>query len=303
MNYLLIVDDSPVDAHLARSVLEKTIHEHIKFAENGWFALEQIENQLPLLVITDLNMPTIDGLQLTERIHQRFPSVPVILMTAHGSEEIAAEALDRGAVDFVPKSMLASELPHAVESVLAMSCSGPRDQLLNDCLRCEELQFELHNDVALIPPLVSRLRTTARHVQLVGETQALRLSKAISEAIRNAMFLGNLELTPDEWAAVRHAPATAEIVQQRLQDPHYSQRRTRVTSRISSLVAEFTIRDEGPGFDTSCLPNITLNPSQLASNERRGLVLIQAFTDEVRFNASGNEVVLVKRREAPTNPA
>ena len=148
MNYLLIVDDSPVDAQLARGILEKTFHERIKFASNGWEALEQIEEQLPLAVITDLQMPVLDGLQLTERIHQRFPTVPVILMTGHGSEEIAAEALDRGAVDFVPKSMLVSELSRAVENVLAMNGGAPRDHLLNNCLRCEELQLELENPLS-----------------------------------------------------------------------------------------------------------------------------------------------------------
>ena len=303
MNYLLIVDDSPVDAQLARSVLEKTFHERIKFASNGWEALEQIEEQLPLAVITDLQMPVLDGLQLTERIHQRFPTVPVILMTGHGSEEIAAEALDRGAVDFVPKSMLVSELSRAVENVLAMNGGAPRDHLLNTCLRCEELQLELENDVSLIAPLVSLLRATTRHMKLVGETQSLRFAKAISEAIHNAMFHGNLELTADEWDAVRRSPSVTEIVQQRLQDPHYSQRRVFVTTRISSLEGQITVRDDGPGFDTGSLPNIAVNPSQLVSSERRGIVLIQAFTDEIRFNNRGNEVVLVKHHEPPAKPA
>ena len=43
MNYMLIVDDSPLDAHLARSLLEKKFQERIKFAVNGWEALEQIQ--------------------------------------------------------------------------------------------------------------------------------------------------------------------------------------------------------------------------------------------------------------------
>ena len=297
MNYLLIVDDSPVDAHVVRSILQKTFHERIQFAENGWFALEQIEDQLPLAVITDLQMPVLDGLQLTERIHHRFPNVPVILMTAHGSEEIAAEALACGAVDFVPKSMLSTELVHSVESVLAMSGGSPRDERLNRCLRREELQFELNNDVTLIPPLVSRLKEAARHVQLVGDSQGMRLAKALAEALRNAIYHGNLELTTDEWAAVRAAPTDAEIVVQRLQDPRYSERRVLVNAILSPHEGEFTIRDEGQGFDTGSLPNIAANPAQLASNQRRGLVLIQAFTDEVHFNARGNEITLIKRQQ------
>lgn len=305
MNYMLIVDDSPMDSHLARSLLEKQFHERIKFAANGWEALEQIEEQLPLIVITDLQLPELDGLQLTERIHQRFPTVPVILMTAHGSEDVAAEALARGAVDYVPKSMLATELCHAVSSVLAMSAAGPRDQSIQRFLRRQEFQFDLDNDPNLIAPVVSHLRDVARHIQLVGETQAMRLAKALTEALRNAMFHGNLELTAAEWEAARSDPTASEIVKQRLTDPQYARRQVMVSASISAYFAQFSIRDEGRGFDTELVPDLASNPAQLANNQRRGLVLIQAFCDEVHFNARGNEITMTKCRcseTAPLNP-
>jgi CheY-like chemotaxis protein len=296
MNYLLIVDDSPLDAHLARSLLEKQFHERIKFAVNGWEALEQIEEQLPLIVITDLQLPEMDGMQLTERIHQRFPAVPVLLMTAHGSEEVAAEALARGAVDFVPKSMLATELCHAVSGVLAMSNCGPRDHSILRFLRQEQMQFEIDNDPALIVPLVSHIQEICRQIGLVGETQGMRLAKALTEALRNAIFHGNLELSTEEWNVVRSSPTTAESVQRRRQNPEYAQRQVLVTASISPFFGQFSIRDEGRGFDTRSLPNAAKDPSQLASNQRRGLVLIQAFCDEVRFNTRGNEITLTKCR-------
>lgn len=304
MNYLLIVDDSPMDSHLARSLLEKQFHERIKFAANGWEALEQIEEQLPLLVITDLQLPELDGLQLTERIHQRFPTVPVILMTAHGSEDVAAEALARGAVDYVPKSMLATELCHAVSSVLAMSSVGPRDQSIQRFLRRQELQLDLDNDPGLIVPVVAHLRDMARHIQLVGETQAMRLAKALTEALRNAMFHGNLELTTAEWEAARAEPTASEIVRQRLKDPNYARRQVVICASISAYFAQFSIRDEGRGFDTDLVPNLSSNRAQLANNQRRGLVLIQAFCDEVNFNSRGNEITMTKCRcseDAPPN--
>ncbi len=296
MNYLLIVDDSPMDSHLARSILEKQFHERIKFAVNGWEALEQIEEQLPLIVVTDLQLPEMDGLQLTERIHQRFPAVPVLLMTAHGSEEVAAEALARGAVDFVPKSMLATELCHAVSSVLSMSTGGPRDQAVQKFLRREEIQFDLDNDPALIAPLVAHLQERARHIRLVEMSHGMRLAKALTEALRNAMFHGNLELTTEEWDVVRAVPAASDIVKQRLQNPEYARRQIIVTAILTPDHGQFTIRDEGRGFDTSSIPNLSRDPSHLANNQRRGLVLIQAFCDEVQFNSRGNEITLIKRR-------
>lgn len=294
MNYLLIVDDSPLDSHLARSLLEKQFHERIKFAINGWEALEQIEEQLPLVVITDLQLPEMDGMQLTERIHQRFPTVPIILMTGHGSEEVAAEALARGAVDFVPKSMLAKELCHAVSSVLSISAGGPQDQSILRCLSSQDLSFQLETDPTLITPLVRHLLDAARHLRLVEHARGMRLSKALTEVLRNAMFHGNLELSADEWALARSAPSDSEIVLQRLQNPDYSRRQVTVTARMTPYVGTFTIRDEGRGFDTRLIPDVSQDPSHLASNERRGLVLIKAFCDGVHFNERGNEITLTK---------
>jgi CheY-like chemotaxis protein/anti-sigma regulatory factor (Ser/Thr protein kinase) len=299
MNYLLIVDDSSVEAHVASFLLQTTFHERIKFAQNGWEALELIKEQLPLVVITDLRMPLLDGLQLTERIRRQYPTVPVILMTAYGSEDIAAQALASGAVDFVPKSLLKKELVRAVQNVLAMSSVGLRDLRINRFLRREESEFEFGNDLTLIPPLVLRLRETAQQMGLVDESRGLRLAKALTEALHNAIGHGNLELTAEEWEAVRTAPVDSEIVSRRLDDPRHRNRKILMTARLSPDVGEFTVRDDGPGFDTRTLPDISADPSRLASNERRGLLLMKAFTDELRFNDRGNEVTMIIRRRQP----
>jgi anti-sigma regulatory factor (Ser/Thr protein kinase) len=219
-------------------------------------------------------------------------------MTAHGSETIAAEALARGAVDFVPKSLLATELVPAVRNVLAMSTAASRDQRINRYLRREDLEFEFGNDLTLIPPLVLRLQESAQHTGLVDESQGLRLSKALTEALRNAICHGNLELTADEWTAVRNSEIVPEFVSRRTREPRFQQRRVDVQARIAAERGEFTIRDEGPGFDTKSLKNLTQDPSQLTCNRRRGLLLIRAFADEMQFNERGNELSFVIRNKA-----
>ena len=299
MNYLLVVDDSPIDRQLVRSLLERRLTYQVEFASNGWEALEQIESQLPLAIITDLQMPEMDGLQLTDAVRRRFATVPVILMTAHGSEEIAAEALARGAADFVPKSKLATELCHAVESVLAVSTGSSGEQRLSHCLRFEQSRYELDNDVLLIPPLVEHLQRTARELNLVDDGDRIRLAKALVEALRNAIYHGNLELSSEEVAQARISPGCCETVLQRRQVAPYCLRHVTIESSISPEEGRFTIRDEGPGFDTQSLLNVAGDRLQLANSERRGLVLIKMFMDEVSFNARGNEITLVIRQRHP----
>jgi CheY-like chemotaxis protein len=73
-------------------------------AGNGRDALEKIKSAPPDLVVTDLVMPEMDGLELVKEVRRTYPTIPVILMTAHGSEEIAAAALKAGAASYVPNA-------------------------------------------------------------------------------------------------------------------------------------------------------------------------------------------------------
>src|SRR5262245_17181521 len=107
---ILVVDDSPLDQRLAGGLLEKHFNCTVRYAADGKEAVGQMAQELPDLVLTDLQMPQMDGLELVQVVKTEFPVVPVILITAHGSEEIAAQALRRGAASYVPKRRLAQDL-------------------------------------------------------------------------------------------------------------------------------------------------------------------------------------------------
>jgi anti-sigma regulatory factor (Ser/Thr protein kinase) len=64
---------------------------------------------------------------------------------------------------------------------------------------------------------------------------------------------------------------------------------------MSREQATITIRDEGPGFDPSSLPDPT-DPENIGKISGRGLLLIRTFMDDVRFNETGNEITLVKKK-------
>jgi anti-sigma regulatory factor (Ser/Thr protein kinase) len=79
----------------------------------------------------------------------------------------------------------------------------------------------------------------------------------------------------------------------------YADRRIHLAIRIDGEQAQFTIRDDGCGFNTSNLPT----PGDLGSLDPeagRGIILMRSFMDEVIFNDRGNEVTLIKRRAQPT---
>ena len=107
---ILVVDDSAMDRRLATGLLEKEGGYQIVIATNGLDALQVLKQQPIDLVLTDMQMDQMDGLELVEAVRADYPLTPVILMTALGSEEIAVRALEKGAASYVTKRRLQQDL-------------------------------------------------------------------------------------------------------------------------------------------------------------------------------------------------
>lgn len=95
---------------------------------------------------------------------------------------------------------------------------------------------------------------------------------------------------------MRISPATCESIMERRREAPFCDRKVIVEAYLSPQEGKFVIRDEGPGFDTHNIADIMKQPSMLSTHERRGLVLIRAFMDDIAFNEKGNEITLVKRK-------
>jgi DNA-binding NtrC family response regulator len=100
--HILIVDDEANVRRVLGTVLEQAGY-HTTRAESGEQALQLVRAQDPDLVLTDLKMPGMDGLELLGRLREGFPEIPVLMLTAHGTVENAVEAMKLGAHDFLTK--------------------------------------------------------------------------------------------------------------------------------------------------------------------------------------------------------
>ncbi|PYT10648.1 MAG: DNA-binding response regulator [Acidobacteria bacterium] len=100
--HILVVDDEPNVRKVLGAMLEQAGYLTTR-AATGDEALGLVRAQDPDLVITDLKMPGMDGLDLLRRLKEGFPEIPVILLTAHGTVEAAVEAMKQGALDFLAK--------------------------------------------------------------------------------------------------------------------------------------------------------------------------------------------------------
>ncbi|HXT58569.1 MAG TPA: response regulator [Pirellulales bacterium] len=303
MAKILVVDDSAVDRHVVTGLLGKGAGLSVEAAENGAAALAMMQQSPPDLIVTDLQMPELDGLGLIKAVRVHHPRVPVILMTAHGSEELAVEALEAGAASYVPKSQLPEKLLDTVEQVLALSQANRSFEVLADCLVLCEFTLLLKNEAALIDPLVDAVQQLIERTHICDPTSRIRVGVALEEALLNAIYRGNLELGFDELQEDRAALLRgdgASLVERRRNQAPYRDRKTLVRVTITPEEARFTVRDEGPGFDVAPVAKAD-DPSAVVREGGRGLVLMRTFMDEVSYNAAGNEVTMVKRRTGGEN--
>jgi CheY-like chemotaxis protein len=290
---VLVVDDSAVSRAQVGGLIRNGTGRGVLFAEGGAEALEILARVEPAVVITDLQMPGMDGLELVQRIRADYPGIPVILMTAYGSESIALRALNAGAASYVPKKCLAGELVDTLRQVLALvEGNQKRQRLLASRLgSCE--RFAIQNDPDLLSPLMAIVQEDLAAFGIGDATARTRIGVALQESLANALFHGNLECSSD----LRQDDERLfydQANRRRGLEP-YRSRLVHFESAIDRSAARFVIRDEGPGFDVAKLDR-PFDPEDLMRIGGRGMLLIRTFMDEVRHNQTGNEITLVKWR-------
>ena len=299
MATILVVDDSSVDRRFVGGLLQRDGRFQVEFADDGSQALTKMRTLTPELIVTDLQMPNRNGLELVTAVRMHHSAVPIILMTGHGSEALAVEALQRGAAGYVPKAQLGERLLETIDEALSLSRADRSYERLIACLKRCEFTFELENDGSLVDPLVELVQQMVAGMKLTDATGRYRVGAALKEALLNAIYRGNLEISFKEMHDSRAGLVEGkgdDIVRRRREAAPYRDRQVQVFATIDGEQARFVVRDAGPGFQPSKIPAAG-QPGSLDPETGRGLVLIRAFMDEVTFNDRGNEITLIKRKE------
>lgn len=294
--HILVVDDSPTQLHQMKMVLEQEGF-LIQTAVDGSDALCSIQENPPLLVVTDLKMPEMNGLELVGAIKSISPSIPVILTTSQGSEEIAANALRKGASSYVPKRELTSTLAEVVRQVLSVNDAARSVREVAKFATESSITLSLETQDLLVPKVIARLELPMMELDLFDEGERMQIAMALDEALLNAMIHGNLEVS-SELRQIDDGKPYNELIEKRKTESPYKDRRVVVRLNASVKSVTIVISDDGPGFDCDSLRDPT-DPENLERAGGRGLLLINAFMDEVRHNTKGNEITMIKHKTAP----
>lgn len=117
---IMVIDDEPIVGKRLKTVLEKAGYSVDTFTE-GSSALRELEKKQFHIIITDLKMEGIDGMQVLEKIRNTNPEIKVIIITGYGKKATAQEALNMGAFAFLTKPFRIEELKQLIRKAVADS--------------------------------------------------------------------------------------------------------------------------------------------------------------------------------------
>ncbi|QDT13522.1 response regulator [Planctomycetes bacterium K23_9] len=292
MASVLLVEDSITQAEMIRGLLESAGY-NVTHAEDGQQAISKIQQQQPDVLLTDLMMPNMNGCELTRHVVEHYPTTPVLVFTARGSESLAVDALADGAVNFVPKALLEARLIPAVNELA--------DRVRVDSACCEsgahlvvpELIFELDSDPRAILPVTRYIQKTLAFADVMDVVSRFRTTSAISAALINAICYGNLEMREDEEAIYRLMRGEVKPADV----PH----KVRLVVSVGVQDTRVLVTHDGPGAMTRTSP-APGTPESFELEDCRGLLLVTSFMDKVIYHQLSNEIVMVKDTSPKLEP-
>ena len=159
---ILVVDDEINIRGALVTLLEKKRYQ-VRGAGTGEEALEQLETGTADLVLTDLKMPGMGGMEFLRRLKQKWPDTEVLIMTAYGSIDTAIEAMRSGAYDYLTKPIDRDRFPLAVEKALERHALAVENKQLKD-----------------------RLETRTRFDQMVGDSEPMQRVYSLVEMVADS---------------------------------------------------------------------------------------------------------------------
>src|SRR5512138_1294133 len=187
-NKILIADDEADIALILRLQLEDAGFTTVR-ARDGAEALEMLGREDCELLLLDIRMPRVDGMQVLERVRTERPELAVVMMTAHGSEEIAVEAMKRGALDYITKPFSTDDMLKRVERAIRYSRTSYENLILQQELAAEKKKIEAilegMADLLVAVDTEGRVMTVNRKAeQVLGSDREELLGRNVSELLR-----------------------------------------------------------------------------------------------------------------------
>jgi len=293
---ILIVDDEEMIRNLLVDMLTESGNYRILTANNGKEALDIVFQEEVDLVLTDLRMPVMGGMELLAELRKRQPEVAVVILTGFGRREDVIEALRLGASNFLMKPQEVEMINTIASKILRMRFKEKLEQRIFDYFVEEEQHYHIPSDPKFTLPLIDLITEQIAKIGICNHSELMNTRLALDEALTNAIVHGNLEIDSNsKGATLEELIQFNELVKTKISIEPYRSRIVKVSALMTKRKAVFTIEDEGKGFDWKGTA-IAKEIDEMLANHGRGLILIRAFMTRVDFNEKGNRITLIKEK-------
>lgn len=270
---ILVVDDSETDRTLLTGLLTSAHPDwQVECSPTAAEGLQVLEDQEITAVVTDLFMPEMSGEEFLIEVRQRFPSVPVILVTSQGSDEIAARSLELGAVNYVPKRKLSEDLVTAIEEILRSNHESTLAKHVLSCLTFSRTVFHIDYCLEQVRCLLHLIRERLQTQQGLDDTEVRQVTDAVREALMNAYIHGNQPGTGSDASNQHPLIIELELI-------------------LDDDCLCFTVTDQGAGFDIE----------SDATTCGNGIRIMREHMDSVEFTLNGRQISLRKQLSQPAS--
>ena len=294
---ILIVDDEQIIRNVLKRKLEQTTSFKVFTADDGIPALEIFNQENIDLVISDLLMTEMNGIELLRNLKQISPQVPVIIITGYGTLDDAIEAIHLGAEDFIKKPFDINEVIETIEKTFRKKAEEADQLEIIKFIVGEEVKLQVPSDFDFLNKVINYIFSHLRARWLVQDEDLHDVKICLYEALSNAFEHGNLEISGAEKVALleQSQQIWKDFLIERMKQPKYVDRKIMVSLLITEDVLEVAIKDEGQGFDYQERTK-DIDPEELFKSSGRGLLLIQSLMDELSFEENGSVIKMTKRR-------
>lgn len=288
---LLVVEDDRNTRHLFRDLAE-ALGWRVRMAEDGQIGWECYCDSTPDLIISDIMMPGLDGLELLKKVRSKDLNTPFIVVTAARGERPPIQAIKSGANDFILKPLRTiRDLRVLLNRQEAQIVDRKTKEVIPEFIEEQDISFRIPNNLKLIAPLCD---TITAHITNADIRFAIKLG--LVELVTNAIEHGNLEINMEEKrrALEQTGAVWRQLLEERQSNPLYANRKVSIRSRKNKVMSEWIIQDEGKGFPHEQFIDSYESPD-VNGLSGRGIYVARQLFDDLEYLENGS-VVRVRKR-------
>lgn len=290
MKKILIIDDE----YPVRDVIKIALTENgytVIEASDGKEGIQVFQDSLPDIVLTDVKMPELSGIEVTKKIKEIKADVDVIIMTGYGTEDLVIEALRSGASNYIKKPISFNELLNIINNLILKRETRKRFEVNKDIVVFEKKTMFADNDISKVWGIVNQILFNIPPDIDESKVEGMRLG--LYEILVNAIEHGNLGITSEEKEEALNNNTYSKLLKRRLSEAEKKDKKINIQSVIENKKLIIEVHDQGSGFNFKVQPTFS-DPEMILALHGRGILLASLYYDKLEYKEPGNHVIVEK---------